>query len=382
MKNLRKKGFTIVELVIVIAVIAILAAILIPTFVSITRRANQSADQQAVAQMNRLLAATQASESLIEKDNDAKTSINIYNALIKEGYNYEFDAYYEKYSFGYVVDKGNAVIVLVEDNKIAFPKNYEGRTDYKEFFKAVENQEDLISSFDTGYVILKTDAVFTEAISISNNLTVVANDKTVEDDAHLTTDGGANSAVNINNASEDIVVNISGVNISNPDDLYARGLNFSNNTGKVTLVLENCEIKSHYYALNISSSNTGGLDIIVRNSTIEGWAALNVWSKANITFENCTLIGNDRSSSGEGFGTIVINSGAKDSSFTFVNCTIESNSASNNPNMDMANVRTEGISLTFKGCTYKYNGVAQSEFDITTVYDGVDYFNTTSIVIE
>ena len=39
-KNLRKKGFTIVELVIVIAVIAILAAILIPTFSSIVNKAN------------------------------------------------------------------------------------------------------------------------------------------------------------------------------------------------------------------------------------------------------------------------------------------------------------------------------------------------------
>ena len=44
-KNLRKKGFTIVELVIVIAVIAILAAILIPTFTSVVQKANDSAVQ-------------------------------------------------------------------------------------------------------------------------------------------------------------------------------------------------------------------------------------------------------------------------------------------------------------------------------------------------
>lgn len=56
MKQTNKKGFTIVELVIVIAVIAILAAVLIPTFVSITKKANLSADQQAVRQMNTLLA--------------------------------------------------------------------------------------------------------------------------------------------------------------------------------------------------------------------------------------------------------------------------------------------------------------------------------------
>ena len=43
MKNLKnKKGFTIVELVIVIAVIAILAAVLIPTFGGVIQRANDS----------------------------------------------------------------------------------------------------------------------------------------------------------------------------------------------------------------------------------------------------------------------------------------------------------------------------------------------------
>lgn len=46
MKSLKnKKGFTIVELVIVIAVIAILAAVLIPTFSNIVERANKAAAQ-------------------------------------------------------------------------------------------------------------------------------------------------------------------------------------------------------------------------------------------------------------------------------------------------------------------------------------------------
>lgn len=43
-----KKGFTIVELVIVIAVIGILAAILIPTFTNLTKNAQESAKKQTV----------------------------------------------------------------------------------------------------------------------------------------------------------------------------------------------------------------------------------------------------------------------------------------------------------------------------------------------
>ena len=56
-KRNNKKGFTIVELVIVIAVIAILAAVLIPTFAGIIKKANLSADMQAVRQMNTALVA-------------------------------------------------------------------------------------------------------------------------------------------------------------------------------------------------------------------------------------------------------------------------------------------------------------------------------------
>ena len=59
-KRNNKKGFTIVELVIVIAVIAILAAVLIPTFAGIIRKANISADTQLVKNMNTALAADEA----------------------------------------------------------------------------------------------------------------------------------------------------------------------------------------------------------------------------------------------------------------------------------------------------------------------------------
>ena len=47
MLKFKKKGFTIVELVIVIAVIAILAAVLIPTFASVIKNAEQSTALQA-----------------------------------------------------------------------------------------------------------------------------------------------------------------------------------------------------------------------------------------------------------------------------------------------------------------------------------------------
>ena len=84
MKKSNKKGFTIVELVIVIAVIAILAAVLIPTFSNLIKRANLSADQQAIRQMNTILAANEILEG--------KSIFELYNALAEagiDGENYE-----------------------------------------------------------------------------------------------------------------------------------------------------------------------------------------------------------------------------------------------------------------------------------------------------
>ena len=65
MKKSNRKGFTIVELVIVIAVIAILAAVLIPTFSNLIKKANESSDVQAVRQMNTFLAADGAVTAFI-----------------------------------------------------------------------------------------------------------------------------------------------------------------------------------------------------------------------------------------------------------------------------------------------------------------------------
>ena len=70
-----KKGFTIVELVIVIAVIAILAAVLIPTFANLIRQANKSSDTQLVKNMNTILSAAEALNGKNETMADALQDI-------------------------------------------------------------------------------------------------------------------------------------------------------------------------------------------------------------------------------------------------------------------------------------------------------------------
>ena len=61
-----KKGFTIVELVIVIAVIAILAAVLIPTFSNLVKKANIASDTTLAKNINTALTSYDATNGVEE----------------------------------------------------------------------------------------------------------------------------------------------------------------------------------------------------------------------------------------------------------------------------------------------------------------------------
>lgn len=75
MKN-NKKGFTIVELVIVIAVIAILAGVLIPTFAGIVGKANKSKALQEATNLYKEVYALDMSDGTLDgNDGDAAVAI-------------------------------------------------------------------------------------------------------------------------------------------------------------------------------------------------------------------------------------------------------------------------------------------------------------------
>ncbi|MBQ2713940.1 MAG: prepilin-type N-terminal cleavage/methylation domain-containing protein [Clostridia bacterium] len=76
MKKL-KKGFTLVELVIVIAVIAVLAAVLIPTFSGIIQRSKISADTQLAKQLSTLAADADTIQEFVDAvEADDNLSVN------------------------------------------------------------------------------------------------------------------------------------------------------------------------------------------------------------------------------------------------------------------------------------------------------------------
>ena len=147
MRNTNKKGFTIVELVIVIAVIAILSAVLIPTFAGIIDRANQSADQQAVANMNKLLAMN-------DKADDVDGVIEI---LVKEGYKGDLSTYFKGYKLAWLASEN--VIVLVEGDAVVYPKANAGATGYEEINPMASSVEDVLNALVNGGSIYVSDNI-------------------------------------------------------------------------------------------------------------------------------------------------------------------------------------------------------------------------------
>ena len=73
----RIKGFTLTELIIVIAIIGILAAVLIPSITGYIKKANISADKQEVTNMNQAYQLYLSENDLMNADMEASDVRNI-----------------------------------------------------------------------------------------------------------------------------------------------------------------------------------------------------------------------------------------------------------------------------------------------------------------
>ncbi|MDY6023984.1 MAG: prepilin-type N-terminal cleavage/methylation domain-containing protein, partial [Candidatus Borkfalkiaceae bacterium] len=115
MKRNGKRGFTIVELVVVIAVVAILAAVLIPTFASVIKKANVSNDLVLVKELNDGLKL----EEVGGKKNDTMT-----DALnVAKDYGFEVEKLTPRSSGEILWDSVNNRFVLLDENGDAVYKD-------------------------------------------------------------------------------------------------------------------------------------------------------------------------------------------------------------------------------------------------------------------
>ena len=134
MKKNTKKGFTIVELVIVIAVIAILSAVLIPTFSSVVKKAEESAALQEATSAVTIL--------LSEEDGQLDTTEGTtYNIIYKNGKN----EYWYTVTDNKIKTATKGAITVGKEDKVWFkgtsqPANVTYANDLKDLISSAEGK--------------------------------------------------------------------------------------------------------------------------------------------------------------------------------------------------------------------------------------------------
>ena len=114
MKN-TKKGFTLVELLVVIAILAILATVAVVGYTSFLKKADLSNDQAFIAQANTTLQAAAI-------PNGFKSAGEAINALNTNGFEGKYTPYSSEHYYGYHIDS-NKLYLVNNKGEIIFPEN-------------------------------------------------------------------------------------------------------------------------------------------------------------------------------------------------------------------------------------------------------------------
>ena len=187
-----KKGFTIVELVIVIAVVAILAAVLIPTFAGLVRKANISNDTIVAKNLNTAAIAADADtfEEAIDAVRDAGYLIANLNAKADECY------------FVWEDDSNQFLLYDLKNTEIIYSNSkVEGDPDASWCF-AVSNSEvaDSVKAVLSGITIKKTIA------SVADLKDAIAAGGTIYMDESVVLD--KNNLLNFTTAGAEVIINM------------------------------------------------------------------------------------------------------------------------------------------------------------------------------
>ena len=301
-KSALRRGFTIMELVIVIAVIAVLAAVLIPTFANLTQRANESADMQTVENLNTIL----MSEETISGEKPATMSEAIAQAA-SGGYNVAAlsptsdgnDILWDQTSIRFVLADGETGEIIHKDDATAATETDNG------FWKIYSSEEEINSD--------KTEDGNKYSIYLADDFTF-SGERALTVTAGV--DVGNNSDIDVSyadNVAETVVFNMNGGDLSVDNEEGTQSFYGTANALTVTATdPENC---MHVYGVvreNIAISN--GKLVIGDNISVN---LIEVFT-ANVTIENNGYIENVISETGDitivgekpsnNFTTVVIDS--------------------------------------------------------------------------
>ena len=291
MKFNKKKGFTVVELVIVIAVIAIMAAVLIPTFTSLVRKANESADIQAVRQMNTYLAVNEITAD--------KTILEVYKALSDGGMKAENYRPLVADRYFYWDSNSNRIIYTDADNKVLFPEGiaamptaglYSLTQEIKteDYTKATDSSDIITVEISSAGQLVKLAQDY-EADSAMKNKKLVIKIKNDIDmmGASFHIDGNnieliADSPVTITglvNTNKEMTNNNSGT----PTAYYNTVINAESRNAKISI--KNITFK------NMALGNADSSDVALIKLTADGGNTID--NEADITLENVHIVDSD-----------------------------------------------------------------------------------------
>ncbi len=244
MKKMNKKGFTLVELVVVIAVIAVLVAVLIPTFTGIIKKANQSADQTAVRNMNTAINA--AEEEITDLE-------GVVNALEAAGFSSKnLTALGKDRDFYWYADKG--IVVLVETTEegtsLAFPKDEELEKTFADAFAADK------------LVLLSSGAKFVDVVADSVKdleaaITAGTKNITLKKDIVI-----KNGTITVPE-NEEIIIDLNGNKLTAN---YQRPFNMSNGS-KLTINAKGATLDCNEYGLINVPASVKSAEIVINDGT-------------------------------------------------------------------------------------------------------------------
>ena len=184
-----KRAFTIVELVIVIAVIAILAAVLIPTFTTLIDKANESNDIALVKNLNTALVSKEATD-------EVNTMQDALDAAYE--YGYTVDKLTPSSSGDIVWDEVNNRFALIKDGKVVFGDG--NVSTGASLWRIAKDTEDLSATY-SNYLAGK----WTEVPAVSTGVDVGTNEGL--DVTYTNTDTDAGQTVTIRTNGGTLTVN-------------------------------------------------------------------------------------------------------------------------------------------------------------------------------
>ncbi|MBQ8449120.1 MAG: type II secretion system protein [Clostridia bacterium] len=342
MKNQNKKGFTIVELVIVIAVIAILAAVLIPTFVGLVNKANRAADTALAKELNTAIAMSETDVDTFEQAIAALRE----GGFILANLNAKADGCYFVWD-----DETNQIIYVDANNKFEILySNGQASTISEKWILTVSNKSKAEELKDAELTVVTTlasvkdlaDALVTGGEVYIDESVVLDYDNTLQSSSDITINLG-NANLTTNGTLENRTPIFANANIMtiNGGKIGASGTTTATDTGKA---ISNAAIVGTQATLNINDTvfnsvtgttiHTAGI-LNANNITIDiaNGRGISIGSHGSATLNDVTINAHSDSSEksdwygalwvsnyGDGFGhtvgegetpsTMIINSGS------------------------------------------------------------------------